>query len=68
MRFQDWLKKQGEFVDSREVVKFLESRGRKGGRGKCWAVIVRREIRLSLQGREWMWIPTKVWEHEYYNF
>ncbi len=66
--FQNWLKSQGEFVDSREVIKFLEYKWKKERREESKAVVVRREIENSLKGREWIWIPVKVWKHEYYNF
>jgi hypothetical protein len=64
MKFHAWLERKGEYVDSREVIKYLRGKGDKG-------VVVAMEVTSTLQqdGQEWMWIPTRVWlKNEYYNF
>jgi hypothetical protein len=64
MKFHNWLKKQGTYADSRDVLRYLKNRKEEKARE------IEDEVKgaLSFQNHNWMFISVKVWEDEYYNF
>lgn len=64
MMFNDWIKSKGEEVDSRIVLKYLKRK--KSERAKE----VIKEIKNALKeyGYKWMYIPSEVYNDEYYSF
>jgi hypothetical protein len=59
MRFQDWLKRQGEYVSRKKLQRYVKDK-----QGEIFSTI-REE--LSNEDKNVQWIPTAVYDQDYYK-